>query len=1231
MSQVLNGQLCAACGKRIAKYLPKIAGAWLAGQDDGDKAISKDVQASIAQVFPTAEKQYNFLKAFQQAILDYYRNTLENETSQTLSDERNVSPDDAEAKYSRVIATSVAGIARLVVALKPNDRSKYQNDYHDLTRNEKIWQFASAKDVLIRREINRLLRACINQNLTIDWGVISTEFIYKALHSEQTGSAHELLESLILLTTRHPDVWVKDYVAKKPALQRLQYFLKQGSQSSPLSFWANLPGLFEILPNELLPANPEGASELLKALHNGITSKNEPRMRQVNGFSAFVDISKPVVRNLTSEGQRQIVSELIWPLIPRFVIPNQGTMPPTVDVTLKALNLGVMPDVLKFKWPTLTETIIGNIGKPQSEQAKDFDKVQAGISEQGGRWAWVLAQVATKSIYSPIGDILTNSLNSLVKELVGLLKAQQGKFYGVANILKAIVVNESLQKLMSKDEEICKTLKWFVGVDLPPLILSPSFEQLTLLAVTADKLLETSSWQAALDYALDAPQSQAKQKALESLIKVGSTSGVSGNLKIQQFVLQQADMALAGQANWSSIGGYLSSENALSSDTTDTILSKMVDSLSISEKSSAAIAGVKTVVERAPNRIKAFTSKPEGLKLLPNLLVLSESPDDELAHSAAAISASLQSILSGKPMTEVIHLGLREASPNSTSIETLNEFARSTLGTEWSVENVLQLLPDCEFWESSLRPFLQHAPPSALAITDVLGGSTFLLQAGPGTATATIDNSIGRDIDGYSVPLRLAIFSVNLLDHKTTPNAIFESLPIDRASRYFKLLSLTSSLANDNLGLNGANHLWSLYNHETEEDMIKFVSRTQGLLSGLIKSAVTSAPDVQKGSIAEFAANELLQNAIGRSTESFYYARAYTVIFQEIAESQHWDSRKTEEVETRLREVRKSKEVLPSIALLIGAALPLSQGKYSARVCNELVADLTAIKFASNPDAGLPLLVQLNGILQSQPGTVTTIAKQRLVFFVKHLTSWLKEGQDGLKGGVVAEIYKALIVALPIIKDMYGEHWNDILESIVAFWLQSAFSNHVPEVLPAIHASLKLYGIFRKLSVDEETNDDLIDVLKESEEAVYKGLTVLLQHLQDIADESRQPLRVVNDLLARTISKLPIRYLQDPGIFYQLLFSESMAIQQVAFDLLHQYIPAAQEKISFDAALENKVAELPEELLSLLLQTPDANQTLISSLKDTARAVPISLKGYLFSWQLVFDHFQGSVSSLIHI
>lgn len=88
-----------------------------------------------------------------------------------------------------------------------------------------------------------------------------------------------------------------------------------------------------------------------------------------------------------------------------------------------------------------------------------------------------------------------------------------------------------------------------------------------------------------------------------------------------------------------------------------------------------------------------------------------------------------------------------------------------------------------------------------------------------------------------------------------------------------------------------------------------------------------------------------------------------------------------------------------------------------------------------------------------------------------------------------------------------------------------------------------------------------------------------------------------------------------------MLASESGALQQSAFKILHHDIPAKQEQVSLDVALTGAEVKLPEELLSLILAAPSLDSLLDS---DIERTMPSDFRTYLLSWKLVFDHFSNA-------
>jgi hypothetical protein len=171
-AHTLQGHLAVAAGKRIAKYMPKAVGAWLCGLYDADRSVTEATQNSLRQVFNTPEKIQSIRKAYQQPILEYCRDAIDRETSLTLSDERTVSPDDAQAKYSRVISACIALVGSLLSNLQTEDLSKLRSDYESLLGDKKLWDFASHSDPSIRRSVHRFLKTCISKQPSTSRSII---------------------------------------------------------------------------------------------------------------------------------------------------------------------------------------------------------------------------------------------------------------------------------------------------------------------------------------------------------------------------------------------------------------------------------------------------------------------------------------------------------------------------------------------------------------------------------------------------------------------------------------------------------------------------------------------------------------------------------------------------------------------------------------------------------------------------------------------------------------------------------------------------------------------------------------------------------------------------------------------------------------------------------------------------------------------------------------------------
>lgn len=1232
-AHLVHGHMALSAGKRMAKHMPKSVAAWLAGLYDSDRSVVEATQTSLRQVFNTPEKIQNIRKAYQHPILEYCKDAIDKESTTTLSDERTVSKDDAEAKYSRVISACIALLGSLLANLQPAELSKFQGDYESLLGDKKLWEFVSHDDASIRRALHRFLKTCLAKQPTAieaNLETISKSYLSVGLNSDQTSSIYDYVEALTLLTSAHPSVWTVRYKSKTSVDRRLRQFLKKGSQLGPRDFWIRLTQLFKVIPTDVLPSNAADAAEWLSSLQAGIVRRDESKYNHEAAFDTYLEAVTLISHRLSESDRSKLLEEMVVPLITHYLRPSaetsQWSIPSNAATKLlpKALQIPNVTTSLIDPWPQFAQQLIDDIKTSAPEQSKDYDKSQTAVVQHANRFASLQEHVLSMDLPKALRETVAESSAAIIAEALSVLQNRNGKPYGAAGTIAALL-QRNRQLISSGQTE--QELENFVQENVATLILSPSATYLVdILYSLAESAMFEKVWGAALKAVLQEADSPVKAKALEALLTSSRIPAsfhlATADTELQSYVKSSVRDAVEGSAEWDSFNRMLQSQaKILSSETTDDVLAYLTQSLSIAQHAPFSLQGLRQIVKSNPSLLREFLGRPQGSALLQGLLRASESPSDEISQGATAINASIQTILAAGSDTkqsiyDLIHRGLREASQSSVSVETLVDLAKQSVksGSEWA--DMSKVFPSLDDWNSALKPFVSTMPKSSLAITNPLGGGVYLVESGTPTSEM---NKIPRDADGYSAVYRITQYVTRLF--KDSDLFPIEKVPEATQATYLHNIAIAIQLADDNLGLAGANGLWTEYNPDVEADAISFMSDAQLFVTQQLKRlAATWSEDDSESTLLFWAVKLLSKDKPDTPAEAYYDARVYSTLVSTAIEIAGWKAALTAQLKDVLDSIRKTKAVFSLLGFLNAFKEPLAASKACERMCNEIVADLTGLDIATKSEEGLRQLILLNTLLE-QEDISESIAKQRLVFFVKHVIPWLQT--EMVARPVKAELCRALSVLLPLMSDMYGEHWGEILMSLASTWAATQnFEEHeswMDSPIPFVHASLKLYAQMRKLTQAEEPNDDLVEAWEQSEQPVANGLINLLKHAQHFPDEFHQPLKMVNDVLARQIAHVSLDHLEATEELYPLLYVESQPVQQTAFNILHKQIPAAQEQISIDAALEKTTARLPEELLSLIMEAPTVAALAGANFE---RSVPLPLRGYLLSWLLVFDHLE---------
>lgn len=517
------------------------------------------------------------------------------------------------------------------------------------------------------------------------------------------------------------------------------------------------------------------------------------------------------------------------------------------------------------------------------------------------------------------------------------------------------------------------------------------------------------------------------------------------------------------------------------------------------------------------------------------------------------------------------------------------------------------LIPSTNVWMEQLKPFFELPISPILSMTSPIGGATGLSKIAHSLSKSTL--RVPRDRRGRSVPARMAMY-VSLLSGEGVDLA---KLPAEFQVELLYLQCITVQLVSDQITLMDKNGLW--FNLEGEEAMREADTVTNALRSLLNRYTAIKDWWVEENSNAEAGmirnlSNLLVQQSKSLSPSAVYSARALSDLLQATVEAQGLSS-SLEEAFVKPEHLKSTPEsVLIASAILSGFGEPLQSSKQITNFCNRLVSDASGASVEGERTKSILALVALCSQLYGS-GQIP-VANNRIIFAARQITSWLEE-PELLDAQISTEICRALAALLPCMKDVYGSFWEKTVGFILSIW-SKAFEYNLEDVLPLVHASLKLS---RTLETLAEPNDDLEDALRDLATAKPASLVELLRLLRDVDAPAAE---IVTMVLSREVSKIPVRQIPALTDIYPLMASESRDIQTAAYGLLHRAIPAQQEQASVDILLDKTDARLPDELLSLLLDAP----TLDNYTDERLAQFPLAVRSYLLSWKLVFDAFSGA-------
>ncbi|XP_044078917.1 E3 ubiquitin-protein ligase listerin [Siniperca chuatsi] len=316
-------QLVLKVRRSLAPFLKSLMGHWILSQcDTYTPAASAACQAFQAAFSPT--KQPEALSFCKDEILNVLQDILLKETADTLSDPQSVTEEEREAKYLRMLTSSLLGVKRLLFLLLQDDRTALEQRLADLVNSGKFWKFSKHKTPQVRGAFFEM--ACALCEFTPELVQAEAARLCPAVLLSIDDTDPVVLppvwEAVLHVVSTIPDCWTH-VNAKKGFLPKLWALLKEGGKGMAKALHPNLMPLLSKLPQEVTDPTLDFYTTFFTSFIQGLSSERavtSPSESAVIVTSAVECLRYCILHNTEEKkGQEKIrimlISQQLLPLL----------------------------------------------------------------------------------------------------------------------------------------------------------------------------------------------------------------------------------------------------------------------------------------------------------------------------------------------------------------------------------------------------------------------------------------------------------------------------------------------------------------------------------------------------------------------------------------------------------------------------------------------------------------------------------------------------------------------------------------------------------------------------------------------------------------------------------------------------------------------------------------------------------------------------------------------------
>lgn len=260
--------------RNLAPYLRQLAGPWFTSQYDTYAPAASAASLAFQDAFPP-KKVTEAIVFCQEEILNYIYDNLIVQTAQTLSNPKIVTAEEMEAKYQRVVVSSLQGYALYLHKIPAEQLQAVHPTNKKLISSKKFWKLAKHTSALIRNAWFSVLIALCQKapDLLADEGARAALAVFGNLDETDSTVLPTVWEASLHVLTTVQDCW-RNVSAEKLVLPKLWHILREGGQGNAVTIFPNLLPFLSKIPSSVCSNKQDFYDKCFDSIRHGLSQKS---------------------------------------------------------------------------------------------------------------------------------------------------------------------------------------------------------------------------------------------------------------------------------------------------------------------------------------------------------------------------------------------------------------------------------------------------------------------------------------------------------------------------------------------------------------------------------------------------------------------------------------------------------------------------------------------------------------------------------------------------------------------------------------------------------------------------------------------------------------------------------------------------------------------------------------------------------------------------------------------